>query len=101
LIVGLMTYDSLNLPLLEDKAPVIYADIDSDAAYKGDTLRGRIFLIIVEYKGLQLRHYVDRDMFYLIRLDKPVQIFYHESRLLHRIQLRSLQPITTLPATGE
>jgi hypothetical protein len=87
----LLVYDSVNLATVEGKAKVIRAELDQQAAYQGDTLKGRIYLVVVELGEKQLGYYVDRDLFEQIDIDAIVQVSYYQSRLLQRIHLYSLK----------
>jgi hypothetical protein len=97
----LLTFDSFNLPLLEDTATIVNAEIDQDAAYTGDTRRGLIYIVTVEYKNTKLSLHVDSSIFYGIedqlkqkKENKDIKISYYESRLLHRLQLRTVRLIS-------
>ncbi len=98
----LLTYDSFNLPLLEDKAIIVSTERDQDAAYTADLRRGLVFIVTVEFKKTKLSMHIDSTMHYDIEdqlkqknENKEIKISYYESRLLHRLQLRSVRLISS------
>ena len=90
LSLGLMVYDTYNLPLLEGKATVIKTDIDEAASLKSDELKGRVYLITVQMGRVTLSYHVNRDVYFDTHENDIVQIAYTESRLFHIVQLRDV-----------
>lgn len=90
LSLGLMVYDTYNLPLVKGQAKVVNAELDQEAAYRSDEFKGRVYIITVQMGTAKLNYHVDIETYDRTRVEDIVQIAYTESRLFHIVQLRDV-----------